>query len=573
LVAFASLGALAACAPDPSPTNQTGQNDQTPFATPTPDFGVTKTHAENFYPGQIGHYTVTVSNRGDQATAGTITVKEHLPPGLAPISMAGTGWTCAADGQSCTRADSLAANGASYAPITVTVSVLPNATSPQVNTVVVSGGGASDAGASDTTAITAVPKDYGTGAIIEGPGNLPALDDAGDTLVVGSYGGNEANVFTRTAGVWSRAAVLDLPISSPTGIVAVAISGDGKTVAMGNCNDNVCVGTIYAYVAPNGDWTQAQFQMPPTGSLTPSSYGAGRRFGESLAIDRIGHTIAVGSPCDYTTGYTLCGWVYVFLATGVNDWQGARTGENAILQIATTDAANGTLGLSVAIDSAGDTIVAGLPGTETGTAIGAAYVFTKGMEWVDTTSPTATLTASQASDPVSGDWLGWSVAISGDGTTVVAGAPLHRHCAPGPCNSYGPGAAYVFKQQNGTWASSGETSVLTASGGQNGDLFGLSTSINFAGDTIVVGAPGAGGGPAPPGAAYVFESLAQTQSLAAYSGTVVGDAITPQEHFGGGGSVGYQRGVSLSSGGSTLAIGGLGTVNTTPSTPLVWVFQ
>ena len=46
--------------------------------------------------------------------------------------MAGTGWTCTDN--SCTRGDALA-GGASYPPITVTVEVAANATSPQLNVV------------------------------------------------------------------------------------------------------------------------------------------------------------------------------------------------------------------------------------------------------------------------------------------------------------------------------------------------------------------------------------------------------------------------------------------------------
>jgi hypothetical protein len=71
------------------------------------------------------------------------------------VAMAGTGWTCPGTAaNNCTRSDSLS-GGASYPAITVTVNVAANATSPQVNSVSVSGGGSVTANTTDSTVITA----------------------------------------------------------------------------------------------------------------------------------------------------------------------------------------------------------------------------------------------------------------------------------------------------------------------------------------------------------------------------------------------------------------------------------
>jgi uncharacterized repeat protein (TIGR01451 family) len=119
----------------------------------SPILSVAKTHSGNFVQGQQnGIYTVTVSNAMNGATtSGPVTVNEAVPSGLQLVSMAGTGWTCEAS--SCTRSDALGA-GSSYPPITVSVVVALNATSPQVNEVTVSGGGSATASASDSTVIT-----------------------------------------------------------------------------------------------------------------------------------------------------------------------------------------------------------------------------------------------------------------------------------------------------------------------------------------------------------------------------------------------------------------------------------
>src|SRR5580658_10436750 len=119
-----------------------------------PVLTISKSHVGDFAQGDAGDtYTVTVLNTaGAGPTNGTVTVTDTVPSGLTLDSMAGTGWTCAADSNTCTRSDVLAA-GASYPAITVTVDVASEATSPQVNSVTVSGGNSASATATDPTVI------------------------------------------------------------------------------------------------------------------------------------------------------------------------------------------------------------------------------------------------------------------------------------------------------------------------------------------------------------------------------------------------------------------------------------
>jgi uncharacterized repeat protein (TIGR01451 family) len=129
-------------------------NDSTTvLAASQPSLSISKTHAGSFAQGQQNAtYTVTVSNNnGAATTSGTVTLTDTLPTGLTLVSMSGTGWNCASN--TCSRSDALA-GGTSYAPITVTVNVQTNATSPQVNQVSVSGGGSAAAGANDSTLIS-----------------------------------------------------------------------------------------------------------------------------------------------------------------------------------------------------------------------------------------------------------------------------------------------------------------------------------------------------------------------------------------------------------------------------------
>src|SRR5229473_8050459 len=116
--------------------------------------GILMTHSGAVAPGQNGAvYTVTVNNfAGGPVTSGPVTVTEIPPAGLTLTGMSGTGWTCS--GNTCSRSDALNP-GSSYPVITVSVSVSPTATSPQVNLVSVSGGGSATVNFSDATIITA----------------------------------------------------------------------------------------------------------------------------------------------------------------------------------------------------------------------------------------------------------------------------------------------------------------------------------------------------------------------------------------------------------------------------------
>jgi uncharacterized repeat protein (TIGR01451 family) len=115
---------------------------------------ITKTHTGNFSKGQQGAtYTLSVANKGGASTdASTVTVTDTVPSGLTLASMSGSGWTCAAGGDTCTRGDVLNA-GFSYPAITVTVNVSATATSPQINQASVAGGGSVSSSVQNSTII------------------------------------------------------------------------------------------------------------------------------------------------------------------------------------------------------------------------------------------------------------------------------------------------------------------------------------------------------------------------------------------------------------------------------------
>ncbi|WP_132577781.1 FG-GAP repeat protein, partial [Pseudofulvimonas gallinarii] len=178
-----------------------------------------------------------------------------------------------------------------------------------------------------------------------------------------------------------------------------------------------------------------------------------------------------------------------------NDWQaiqaqlpirpmGWDTSGGALQQgkLTAGDAQTGDyLGYSVAVS--GDTAVVGAHYEDTGGFnAGAAYVFVRsGGSW----SQQAKLVAG---DPQANDYFGYSVALDGD--TVLIGAYG---------KSIGAGAAYVFVRSGGNWI---QQDKLVAADAEAYDGFGYSVALE--GDTALVGARFEATGGTEAGAAYVF---------------------------------------------------------------------
>jgi len=137
-------------------TNDTNASNNTATDLTTilkPDVTVLKSHVGNFTRGSTGTYTITVKNINSTATVGTVTLADTLPSGLTATAISGSGWICTLATLTCTRNDVLSGK-ASYPPITVTVSVAGNASSPLTNTANVSGGGESNTSNNTATDVT-----------------------------------------------------------------------------------------------------------------------------------------------------------------------------------------------------------------------------------------------------------------------------------------------------------------------------------------------------------------------------------------------------------------------------------
>jgi hypothetical protein len=165
---------------------------------------------------------------------------------------------------------------------------------------------------------------------------------------------------------------------------------------------------------------------------------------------------------------------------------------------------------------------------------------------------------------------GHGVAVSGDGNTMVVGAP---HEASGVAgingnehdeSKHGSGAAYVFTRKGDSWA---QTAYIKASNPGDNDEFGHYVAISADGNTLAVsayfessGATGVNGrqddeSVPQSGAVYVFQRTGGTWAQQAYiKASNTGEAGVG-DLFGDGDQFGFS--LAISDDGNTVAVGAI----------------
>jgi len=286
---------------------------------------VSKTHSGDFIQGQQGAtYTITVSNAAaGAATSGTVTVTEEPPSALTLVSLAGSGWTCA--GSQCTRGDALAA-GTSYPPITATVDVSIDASSPQVNQVSVSGGGSAEATTSDTTTID------GATAILS-----VAKAHSGD-FIQGQQGATYTiTVSNATAGVATNGTVT-VTENPPSALSLVSMSGSGWSCSGSSCtrSDSLAPGGSYPAITAtvNVDNSASSPQVNQVSVTGGGSSDASAS--DSTTIDTVyGSTLIAPPAWQANTAYVIgnvvtnAGNMYICAEAGTSATAGGPIGTGA----------------------------------------------------------------------------------------------------------------------------------------------------------------------------------------------------------------------------------------------------
>jgi trimeric autotransporter adhesin len=295
---------------------------------------------------------------------------------------------------------------------------------------------------------------------------------------------------------------------------SIALSADGNTLAVGapqedsgspNQADNSVsgAGAVYIFVRSGTTWIQQAY-------LKASNPGVLDLFGEELALSADGNTLAVTAVLEdsATTGVnttpdeaaTDAGAAYVLTRTGTT-WS-----QQAYLKASNIKAGD-LFGESIAISASGDLVAVGAS-VQGGS--GAAYVFARaGTTWTEQQF-------IKSSNPDAGDDFGNSIALSGDGSTLVVGAPGEDSGAPGINGNQidntvtEAGAAYVFVRTP-TWT---QQAYIKSSVPEFGDFFAKRISISADGNTLLCSGAGEDMIIANSGAAYVLSRSGATWSQA-----------------------------------------------------------
>jgi len=250
---------------------------------------------------------------------------------------------------------------------------------------------------------------------------------------------------------------------------SMSMSRDGSTLVIGAADTDVGVsnsGRAYVYTQTAGVWNLVK-------ELYASDPEVGDYFGASTSISSDGSVIVVGSMHEHANGQTDQGSAYIYHKSG-GTWPSTQSQK---ITMAENDA-DSYFGSSVALSDDGYTLVVGASHHDNvATNEGALFIFERGSgTWTQTKKMWASDFASAGQM-----LLGISVAISGDGTIIVAGA--HGNDTTGSNR----GAVYIYVKSGGVWPTT-ETQLLRDNDGNNDDYFGWHVSMSQSGDRIIVGA-------------------------------------------------------------------------------------
>ncbi|MBL8646305.1 MAG: hypothetical protein JNL46_03555, partial [Sphingosinicella sp.] len=315
-------------------------------------------------------------------------------------------------------------------------------------------------------------------------GTSVALNAAGDSLAVGAVGDDGFGESTSAAG-------------------AVYLF----TFADSNFSGGTHVGTIGKDYAGAGDFNLAPLETDDS-------------FGRSVSLNAAGNRLAVGTWTDngFANGAADSGAVYLlsFADTAFGGVSHAGTIGNGYIGAGDVSlsgvAAGDLLGVSVALNAAGDRLAIGAAGDDgagnAADASGAIHL----ISFTDTNFSGGTLSGTVGKGYVgggdtnisalgAGDSFGYSVALNAAGNRLAAGA---LGDAGSGDTTAGAGAVYLLSFSDGNFSSGAQTAIVGKgyTGGKNigipeiegSDAFGFSVALNGAGDRLAIGTYGDDGG-------------------------------------------------------------------------------
>lgn len=348
-----------------------------------------------------------------------------------------------------------------------------------------------------------------------------SLSNDGATVAIGAIvndgSGTDAGhvrVFQDSNGVWTQTGVdIDGETEYSWSGYSVSLSGDGSKVAIGapwNNGSGYAAGHVRVYQNTGGIWTQVGADI--------DGEAANDRSGISVSLSSDGTTVAIGAPNNDANGINA-GHVRVY-----QDNSGVWTQVGADID---GEAASDSSGVSVSLSSDGTTVAIGAPRNNGGGyAAGHVRVYQNtGGIW--------TQVGADIDGEAAGDWSGWSVSLSGDGSVVAIGALVNDG------NGSDAGHVRIYQDSGGIWTQVG----VDIDGEATYDYSGFSVSLNNDGTTVAIGAYYNDGNGSASGHVRIYENNSGIWTQVGMD--IDGEAVNDRSG----------NSVSLSSDGNTVAIG------------------
>ena len=202
---------------DANPGNNTGSTGAIPVTASSPDLSLAKAMVTPFVAGATGTFRLTVTNVGNGATAGPISITDPLVAGLTFVSASGAGWNCSAAGSlvTCTNPGPIAPGASST--LDLVVAIAPGVTTISNSATVTVPGDAN--GGNNTGTVSATP--------IASPPDLSLTKVANAAFLVGQPASYAITV--RNTGTGPTVGAITLTDAVPSSLTVTGAAGPGWT--------------------------------------------------------------------------------------------------------------------------------------------------------------------------------------------------------------------------------------------------------------------------------------------------------------------------------------------------------
>jgi hypothetical protein len=304
---------------------------------------------------------------------------------------------------------------------------------------------------------TQVGSDVDGEAAGDGSGRSVSLSSDGSTVAIGAHN-NEGNgtdaghvrIYKNISGTWTQVGSdIDGEAGGDLSGYSVSMSGDGNIVAIGaslNSGNGTDAGHVRIYKNINGTWTQQGLDID---GETEYDYS-----GQSISLSSDGSTVAIGAHNNEGNG-SYAGHVRIY-----KNINGTWTQQGLDID---GEAAGDRFGSSVSLSSDGSNVAIGAYFNEgNGSYAGHVRIYKN-------INGTWTQQGSDIDGEAADDYSGSPVSLSSDGSTVAIGAYFNEG------NGSDAGHVRIYKNINGTWTQQGLDIDGEAAGDYSGFSVSLSS--------------------------------------------------------------------------------------------------